>query len=154
VADIYFPPNPAVSRQQSDMTRQILDYIQNIRHDPYGTSQQKIEDLRAIDDLPLSDSTIVQLLGMDEKAWTDITDQITSILERVMRGEIRDTNLQSVITQLPMQVGVRFSVDQADVIVPYSIPRPQIRPDRMRCLMSRYAAALSVDKSFCAPVKK
>ncbi len=129
VPDIYFPPNPAVSRQQSDMTSQILAYIQNIRHDPYGTPQQKIEDLRAINDLKLPDSTIVQLLGLDEKAWTDITDQITSILERVMRLEIRDSNLQSIITQLPMQVGVRFSEDQADVIV--QVVKGLIRPNTL-----------------------
>ncbi len=129
IPDIYFPPNPAVSRQQSDMTRQILAYIQNIRHDPYGTSQQKIEDLHAINDLTLPESTIVQLLGLDEKAWTDITDQITSILERVMRGEIRDSNIQSVITQLPMQVGVRFSEDQADVIV--QVVKGLIRPNTL-----------------------
>ncbi len=129
VADIYFPPDPAVSRQQSDMAAQILDYIQNIRHDPYGTPQQKIEDLRAINDLKLQDSTIVQLLGLDDKAWTDITDQITSILERVMRLEIRDSNLQNVITQLPMQVGVRFSEEQADVIV--QVVKGLIRPNTL-----------------------
>ncbi len=129
VPEIYFPPNPAVSRQQSDMVSQILAYIQNIRHDPYGTAPQKIDDLRAINDLILPDSTIIQLLGFDEKAWTDITDQITGILERVMRGEIRDSNLQSVITQLPMQVGVRFSEDQADVIV--QVVRGLIRPNTL-----------------------
>ena len=129
VSDIYFPPNPAVSRQQSDMTRQILEYIQNIRHDSYGTPQQKIEDLRAINDLKLEDTTIIQLLGLDEKSWADITDQISSILERVMRGEIRDSNLQSVITQLPMQVGVRFSEDQADVIV--QVVKGLIRPNTL-----------------------
>src|SRR4051812_28847989 len=32
--DFFFPPTPAVSRQQSDMANQILAYIQNIRHDP------------------------------------------------------------------------------------------------------------------------
>lgn len=117
VADIYFPPDPAVSRQQSDLARQILDYVQNIRLDPYGTVQQKIQDLKAISDLELSDTTIVQILGLDDKTWVDISDQITGIVERVMRGEIRDSNIQSVITQLPMQVGVRFTEDQANVIV-------------------------------------
>ncbi|MBA3874281.1 MAG: hypothetical protein H0X30_34560, partial [Anaerolineae bacterium] len=129
VPDIYFPPNPAVSRQQSDMANQILAYIQNIRHDPYGTSSQKTDDIHAINDLTLPETTIVQLLGLDEKAWTDITDQISSILERVMRGEIRDSNLQSVITQLPMQVGVRFSEEQADVIV--QVVKGLIRPNTL-----------------------
>src|SRR5205085_2321808 len=50
-------------------------------------------------------------------------------LERVMRGEIRDTDLQSVITQLPMQVGVRFSEDQADVIV--KVVKGLIRPNTL-----------------------
>ncbi len=129
VADIYFPPDPAVSRQQSDLASQILYYVRNIRLDTYGTPQQKIEDLRVMSDLKLADPTIVQILALDEKTWVDISDQITGVLERVMRGEIRDSNVQSVLTQLPMQVGVRFSEDQANVIV--EVVKGLIRPNTL-----------------------
>ena len=91
VANVYFPPDPAISRQQSDSALQILDYIQNIRHDSYATPQQKIDDLHKFSDLTLNETVIVQLLSMDEKTWSDVSEQINTVLERVMRGEIRDT---------------------------------------------------------------
>lgn len=127
VDDVYFPPDPAVSRQQSDIALQILDYIQNIRRDSYATPQQKINDLRKISDLTLNETVIVQLLSMDEKTWGDVSEQINSVLERVMRGEIRDANLESVLAQLPIQVSVRFSEEQAAVIV--EVVRALIRPN-------------------------
>jgi putative nucleotidyltransferase with HDIG domain len=127
VPEIYFPPDPSVSRQQTDLAQQILAYIQDIRRDPYGTTDQKTNDLHQITDLALDDNTIVQLLSMDDKTWSDVSDQITNVLERVMRGEIRESNLPTVIAQLPMQVSVRFSEAQSNVIV--AVVRDLIRPN-------------------------
>jgi len=127
VSPIYFPPDPAVSRQQSETAQQILEFIQNIRRDAYGTPQQKIDDLKKITDLKLDDSIILQMLTLDEATWVEVGEQVTGVLERVMRGEIRDTNLQSVIAQLPIQVSVRFSEDEAAVIV--AVVQGLIRPN-------------------------
>ncbi len=152
VPEIYFSPDPAVLRQQSDLAQQILDYINNVRHDPYGTSGQKTDDLRKISDMKLDDNVIVQILAMDEKTWTSVSDQITSVLERVMRGEIRQSNLDSVVAQLPMQVSVRFNEDQAGVIV--AVVKNLIRPNTLldetgtQAMRDAAAADLTVRRSF------
>jgi putative nucleotidyltransferase with HDIG domain len=46
-----------------------------------------------------------------------------------MRGEIREANLPSIITQLPTQVSVRFTEEQADVIV--AIVKDLLRPNTL-----------------------
>jgi cyclic-di-AMP phosphodiesterase PgpH len=152
VAEVYFQPDPAVIRQQSDLAQEILDYINNIRHDPYGTLEQKHSDLHKISDLAIDDNIVAQILIMDEKNWTAVSDQITSVLERVMRGEIRESNVASVIAQLPMQVSVRFNEDQANVIV--AILQNLVRPNTLldeastQALRDAAAANVAVPRSF------
>ncbi len=129
VAEVYFPPDPAVSRQQTDLAYQILRFIDNIRADPYATLEQKSQDLQQITNLRLDENVISLLLTLDDTAWKDISEQVTSILERVMRGEIRESNLPSVLAQLPTQVSVRSTEEQAAVIV--AILRGLVRPNTL-----------------------
>lgn len=127
IPDVYFLPNAGVARRQSDLAEQILLYIENIRRDSFGTPQQKLEDLHRINDLTLEESVIVQLLAMDDTTWRDVSDQVANVLERVMRGEIRESDMPSVRTELPTQVSVRFSEDQSKVIV--AIVEDLVRPN-------------------------
>jgi len=129
VAEVYFLPDPNVARQQTDLARQILDYIENIRQDPYGTPEQKLDDLRRITDLELGEDISAQILAMDDETWADVASQVTSVLERVMRGEIRVSNLPSIVAQLPTQVSVRFSEEQANIIV--AMVKDLIRPNTL-----------------------
>lgn len=129
IGEVYFPPDPAVSRQQTDLAHQILRFIENVRADSYGTLDQKTRDLQSIADLRLDESIITLLLTLDDASWKDISDQVTGILERVMRGEIRESNLPSIQAQLPTQVSVRSTEEQAAVIV--AIVRALVRPNTL-----------------------
>ncbi|MBL8155699.1 MAG: HDIG domain-containing protein [Anaerolineae bacterium] len=152
ITPIYFPPDPAISRQQVDQAAQILDYIDNIRHDPYGSAPQRAADLRQIDLVRLDDEVITQLLDMDDRSWSDVRDQIKAVLERVMQGEIRDNTVDSVIAQLPMQVSVRFTEEQSAVVV--ALLRDLVRPntvlnaDATESARAAAAADVSVRRSF------
>jgi hypothetical protein len=152
VAPIYFPPDPAISRQQVDLATQILDYIDNIRHDPYGSTLQRAVDLRQINLIRLDDSVVALLLGIDDRSWSAVRDQTIAVLERVMRGEIRENNLASVIAQLPMQVSVTFTEEQSTVVV--ALVRDLVRPntvlnaDATESARAAAAADVSVRRSF------
>jgi len=152
VPDVYFLPNAGVARRQSDLAEQILVYIENIRRDPFGTPQQKLEDLHQISDLTLDESVIVQILAMDDITWRDVSDQIANVLERVMRGEIRESDIPSVRTELPTQVSVRFSEDQSKVIV--AVVEDLVRPntilntDATQANKAAAVANISVQRSF------
>jgi putative nucleotidyltransferase with HDIG domain len=129
VSPIYDPPDPNVARQQTQLARQILDYIDNVRHDPYGTPEQKTRDINQITALTLDQPIISHILEISNDTWKDVDDQITSVLERVMRESIRETDLRMFIDQLPTQVSVRFSGDDAAVIV--AVIADLVRPNRL-----------------------
>ncbi len=131
VRPIYDPPDPNVVRQQTQFARQILDYIQNVRRDPYGTEQQKLNDINQVTALTLDESIIRSLLAIDNDTWQEVDDQIVSVLERVMRDGthslrevVVETNLD--LLQLGGQVDLldtpgvgsedRFDMISADVL--------------------------------------
>jgi cyclic-di-AMP phosphodiesterase PgpH len=127
VRPVYDPPDPNVARQQAQLARQILDYIENVRRDPYATEAQKIADINYITALTLDDTVIQNLLAVDHETWREVDDQIVSVLERVMRESIRDEDLLAVQSQLPTQVSVRFG--GAETVVIAAIVEDLLRPN-------------------------
>ncbi|GEM_PF-60531 len=117
VSPVYDPPDPNVARQQLQLVRQILDYIDNIRRDPFGTLTQKTDDLHAITALTLDQAVVRAILEMDDPTWSAVDGEIALVLERVMRESIRDSDLRAIIVQLPTQVSVRFTPLSAVVVV-------------------------------------
>ena len=115
-APVFDPPDPAIARQQVALARQILDYIDNVRRDPFGTLEQKVEDVQQISALTLDRRTIEYLLSLSDDLWRTLDAETVTVLERVMREEIRETSLTVVHTQLPMQIGVRFNDDDVRAI--------------------------------------
>ena len=105
---VYDPPDPSVSRTQSQLARQILDFIKNVRNDPYGSAEQRTHDLQQITALTLDDDQVTRILAMSADAWQAVDDEVINVLERVMRESIRESDLGVVRNQLPTQVSIRF----------------------------------------------
>lgn len=116
VEPIFDPPDPGIARQQIDLARQILDFTENIRRDPFASTEQRADDLRQIIALALNDITINQILEIDSETWPEVDNQIIAVLERVMREEIQASDLERVRSRLPTQVPVRFNDREAAVI--------------------------------------
>ena len=127
VPPVFDPPDPNVARQRTELARQILDYIDNVRHDTYASREQKIEDINHITALELPENIIQTILDLDEETWRAVDDEIINVLPRVMRESIRETQLQTVRDQLPTQVSVRFNADERAVIV--AIVGDLVRPN-------------------------
>ncbi len=117
ILPIFDPPDPNVSRQQIQLLRQILDFVDNVRRDPYSTTSQKVSDISQITALTLDESVITSILMMENDLWRSVDTETTSVLERVMRESIRQSDLSTIIDSLPSQVTVRFDLDTANVVV-------------------------------------
>src|SRR5438045_439915 len=63
VRDVYDPPNPAVLRQQIQLARNVLDYIDNVRHDSYATAEQQQGDLGAMIAVHPNDDMMSKILA-------------------------------------------------------------------------------------------
>lgn len=146
VAVIYDPPDPNVARQQIILLQQILDFIDNVRRDPYGTQQQKIADISMIMALRLEQSVTESILQMDDETWRAVVGEAVSVLERVMRESIRESDLNLTGDQLPSQIALRFDTRTAAVIVALvqDLVRPNRFPNPGATDLAREAAANSV----------
>jgi len=130
VAQIYDPPDPNIARQQLQLARQTLDFIDNIRHDSFASIEEKRSDMRQISASTLDalDEVVIDdILTISTEQWKAIDEETINILERMMRESIREADVSSVRTQLPTQVGIRFSQTETAIIV--AIVQSLIQPN-------------------------
>lgn len=143
----YSPPDPKVARQQVERLREIFDYMETVRADPYGLLSEKFEWINAIEDLDLSDTVIDQILIMDEEAWTETRQEASAILDQAMRTEIRESQVLAARRQLPTKVALDTPDEQSSVIVDVTedLIKPNTFPDEARTEAERRAAAEAVE---------
>ncbi|MDE2951817.1 MAG: HDIG domain-containing protein [Chloroflexota bacterium] len=118
VPTVYHSPDPNVARQQRVLTENILQFIDNVRADSFASLDQQVADVNEITSLILDDDreTIVAMLQLPEERWTLARNEIISVLERVMRDPIRNSDLQHERDQLPTQVSLRLSPQESHVV--------------------------------------
>ena len=107
--DIYDPPDARVARQQVTKARQILDYIYSVRHDSYASSDQQRQWIEAIPDLSLPPAIIDQILTLSEESWQVVRAEIVSVVDKAMREEIRETQLDQARRRVSALVGLELS---------------------------------------------
>jgi hypothetical protein len=146
IRDVYDPPNPNILRQQVQLARNVLDYINNVRHDTFASLAQKRADLAAINAVHLNQDIATRLLTLPDDAWKDVDEQVMGLLERTMRDEIREENLPEVYATLPNRVGVTIDEEQAGLIT--ALVKDLIKPNTFyneeRTREARKAAAAAV----------
>lgn len=114
---IYDPPDPSVLRRQIQISRHLLDFIDNIRHDTFADRPQQIADLNQINVVAVDETVYRGLLELSDDDWKNIDSQVMVILERAMRNEIREETLNEVYANLPNLVSVNVLEAQANLIV-------------------------------------
>jgi putative nucleotidyltransferase with HDIG domain len=117
VRDVYDPPDAAVARQQVNRARQILDYISDVRADPYGTPQEKTAWIEAIPDIHLDPELTSRLLAREEKSWRRVEEETLYILDQAMRTEIRKDQVAHTQERLPTLVRLDLSEEGAMIAV-------------------------------------
>ena len=118
VAAVFDAPDPNVARQQRALAEKILVYIDNVRGDAYASLEQQVDDINHITALILDDEqdTVITILQLPEESWTLVRGEIISVLERVMRDSIRESELKHLREQLPNQVSPRLSPQESQII--------------------------------------
>lgn len=127
VQPVYDPPDPNITRQQTQLAQQILAYIRDVREDIYGTFDQRIEDLNAITALALTPQIRQRILEFSDENWEAIASEALNTLSLAMRESIREADLPRVRAQLSNQVSVRFNEEERATIV--ALVSDLIRPN-------------------------
>jgi len=126
VDPIYLPADPSIGRRQVEQLRTVLYYISTIRQDTYATFEQKISDIKAIDNITLSEETINQILQTNESRWEAIEFEAMNVLEQIMRNTLRETDLFAARRNILSLINFSFPQDQANIVAqlvePFIIP--------------------------------
>ncbi|MCU0476352.1 MAG: hypothetical protein MUC99_09615 [Anaerolineae bacterium] len=149
IQPIYNQADLNVAREQSNLTARILEFIDNVRRDPYATLEQRTADLQKITALQLNPETTVPAIAqMSDEAWLLIRGEVLSLLERVMRDSIREADTARILERLPNQVSLRFSSSEVAIIVDVvdDLIRPNQRIDLDATEAARTAAAAAVNE--------
>lgn len=117
VAQIYSQPDINIAREQLESLRSALIYISNVRQDKYATTDQKLSDLAALEDLRLSRDFALNILSLSEARWQSVLQESISVLEQIMRTTIREDYLNEALERLPSMVSLTLAEDQAEMIV-------------------------------------
>ena len=116
IADIYDPPDARVARQQVLLLRDILDYINSVRANSYAVHEQQQVDLQAIQAFSLSPGDAQQILAFDNSAWSNVQTEALTVLEQLMRSQVRADQLNEVRRSVPARVSVNLSEAQAQIV--------------------------------------
>jgi cyclic-di-AMP phosphodiesterase PgpH len=115
VAPVYNTPDTNVARRQSENLRAALAYINSIRADNYATPLQKMDDLVAMDDLQMSQKTMLDILGMTDTRWQAVAQEASVTMEKVMSSTIRPDGLTEARARVPSLVSLALSEADAGI---------------------------------------
>jgi len=116
VTPFYTPPDRLLTQRQVSRARAIKNYIDAVRQDKYADKNEKRALLSAIQDVSFSDQAIDLILQMSESSWRVVADQTVTVLEQIMREEIREDRLGKVLYQVPIYIAVNLTSEQAKVV--------------------------------------
>ena len=91
-------------------------FIQQVRDDPYASAAQKLVWLQSLSDFKLDEQTAQSILAIGNERWPLVAGEVSDVLDRVMRREIREEEVSSTQRIVPSLVAFRLSDDEAAVV--------------------------------------
>jgi putative nucleotidyltransferase with HDIG domain len=112
----YLPADPAISRTQIDNLHLAINYIDTVREDAFSSTDLKITDLQNIKSLQLSKDIAERILSLTENQWQTVKQESVTVLEQIMRNNIKDTQVEDYVKNIPSYIGFNLSNDESSVV--------------------------------------
>ena len=116
VAKIYDPPNSAIARQQLERLTSALDFIAAVRADGFATTEERLQDLLSMEDLQLDSQRARAILDLPDSRWEAVRLETLSVLEQVMRGEIREDRVGDATRGVRTLISFGMADEQAQLV--------------------------------------
>jgi putative nucleotidyltransferase with HDIG domain len=133
IAPVYTSPDPTMARRQIERLRAALQYITLVRDDENSTPEQKQTDIASLSDINLEPETITKIIELPAARWDVIQQESQSVLEQVMRRNIRDVDLDSVRRSVPSLVSLSLNEEQAamvaELVTTYVVVNSEFSPE-------------------------
>jgi putative nucleotidyltransferase with HDIG domain len=112
----YLPADPAISRTQIDNLHLAINYIDTVRADKFSSNDLKAADLQSIKSLQLSPEISERILALTENQWQTVKQEAVTVLEQVMRNNIKDTQVEDYVRNIPSYIGFNLSNDESSIV--------------------------------------
>lgn len=116
VSPKYLPADPSINRRQIGELHSLMNYIDSIRNDQFSTKTLKIRDLQSSGSMVISEEQASSLLDLADPDWLIVRNESVRVLEEIMRGNIRDYQVQDRISEIPGLIGYSIPASQATLI--------------------------------------
>jgi putative nucleotidyltransferase with HDIG domain len=147
VSGIYDPPNAQIARAQLDSMQSAFDFIDSVRADELADREQKLTDLESLENLNLSRVEANAILDLSQARWDEVKSEAITVLEQVLRTEIRPDRLEQARRTIPALVRISMPSDQAELVVThasaFAVPNSFLNTDATDAARESAAAALS-----------
>jgi putative nucleotidyltransferase with HDIG domain len=117
IEPVYAPTDPAVARIQLDKMRISLSSITAIRENSFYSLEKKLSDLMAIENLELNEKAANDLLALSDERWDLVRREASTVLELIMRNQIRSEGLEAIRSGLPSRVSLSLSEPEVNLVV-------------------------------------
>jgi putative nucleotidyltransferase with HDIG domain len=129
VLPVYTAPDPAIARSQIDQLSAILQSISLVRLDLSTTTDQKIATLSALSAVELKPESMQLILGMSDSRWSAVQQESVRVLDQLMRGPVRQDNLDFVRNAIASDVSLTLSEQDsalvAELVAAFVVPNSQ-----------------------------
>ena len=122
VSPIYGSPDSTVAREQVESLQDALAFIQVVRQDSFASTEQKLADISALQNINLGQERAIEILALGESAWQSVAQESVVVLEQVMRGTIRQDRLEESRSSVPALVSLSLPQDQAEIAAELASP--------------------------------
>ncbi len=116
VPDVYDAPDARVARQQVLLLHDVVDFIDSVRADTFAAQDLRQADLEAIEGIALPAEAARLLLTFDANAWQSVKEEALTVLEQLMRSQVREDQVADVRRSIPARVSVSLSESQVEVV--------------------------------------
>ena len=116
VAPVYTSADPSIAREKIESLREVFLYIATVRADAYATPKEKSDDLLALEEIVLEEETILTILTLSDTQWETIQQEVLSVLEQVMRNNIRQSDVAGIQHSIPSRVSLALTETQVQLV--------------------------------------
>lgn len=116
VADIYDPPDSAIARLQLQRLTVALDFVSAIRADESATAEDRLREVLSMENPQLDSQEARGILDLPNSRWEAVRLESLSVLEQVMRGEIREDRVDEASRGIRTLVSFGMAEQQAQLV--------------------------------------
>ncbi len=146
VPEVFSPLDLSLGRSQLTKARDVFAFIEAVRVDSSATLERRLEYLQAIEGIAISEEIGRTLLELNQAEFEAVSNNIFSIIEELMRQEIRPAQLNDFQRTARRLAGLELTAAQTAAVtgLAYQFIVPNIFPDEEATAVARNEAAAAV----------